>query len=105
IARFLGDSRYRIETDVCEENDGRSGLNSGPAVGKEGMKVVGLRIRPANDYEEAEDDQLQDHHPCIQRGAFANSDDEDDGDERDDAERENVEDNRNPENVRRVFKE
>ncbi len=69
------------------------------------MEVGSLHIAPSNDNEEPEYDQLQDHHSRVHRGAFADAQHQDDCNQCDDAEREDVNYDRNAENVRRAFEE
>ena len=63
------------------------------------MKVGRFDVAPPDGNEKAEHDELQQHHCRIHRGALANTDHENNGDNRHDCERQNVKYDRNTENM------
>ena len=101
VAALLGDRRDGVEADVGEEDDRRARRDSREPVGREGMPVRGLDVLEADEDEEAEDDELDRHHPEVEVRGLPDPPDEHDRDGGDDRDGEDVEDDRDAEDVRR----
>src|SRR5207247_2728074 len=101
VSHFLRHGGDSVEPDVGEEDDRGTSLDAGPAVGSEGVPVLGSDIFPPDENEEAEYNKFQQHHACIHRCALPDADHEHDGYQRNDAEREDIEDNGDAEEIDR----
>ena len=101
ILRLLRRRRDGVEADVGEEDDRRAGGDAVEAVRRERVPVRRLHVLEADEDEEAEHDELDGHHPEVEAGRLADAPHQHDRDQRDDAEGQDVEDDRDAEDVRR----
>src|SRR6266545_359399 len=101
VAALLGHGRDRVEADVGEEDDGGAGGDPSEAVGGEGRPVGRLDVMEADEDEEAEHDELDRHHPEVEARRLPDAPHKDDRDRRHDREGQDVENDRDAEEVRR----
>ena len=92
ITAFLRGRRYRIETNIGEENDGSPGQQPLKTVREKGL-VVG-RVDGAGRAEDENQDRgdLDEHHGVVRLGTFANTSHEQDGQNHQDEKRRQIED-------------
>ena len=105
IAGLFRNRRHGIKTDVRKEHDRCAGLYARPAVRHEWAEVRCPDIIPSDDDEERQYDEFQQHHRCIYRGAFSYANDQHNRNQRDDSEGEDIENDRNTENVGSIFEQ
>ncbi len=91
----------RIEADVGKKDDRRPLVDARPAVRGERLVVRRVDVRGAEHDEEAEHEQLHDHHGVVGAGALAHADVEQPGDGQDDERRGDVEQDRDAHQARR----
>ena len=86
ILALLGCRGDRIESDVGEEDDGAAGQYASPAIGHEGMPVVGLDEAGAGKDEDENGGDLDQHHDVVGAGRLADAAHQDHGEDHDDEE-------------------
>jgi len=91
VFALLGGRGDGVETDVGEEDDGAAGEYAGPAIGHEGMPVVGLDEAGAGKDEDQDGGHLDEHHDVVCASRLADAADQEHGEEHDDEEGGNVE--------------
>ena len=83
VFALFGCRRNRIEADVGEEDDGAAGEDAGPAVGHEGMPVVGLDEAGSGEDEDQDGGHLDEDHDVIGAGGLADTSHQQDGQQHD----------------------
>ncbi len=91
VVALLGGRRDGVEADVGEEDDGAAGEHAGPAVGHEGMPVVGLDEAGSGEDEDQDGGHFDEHHDVVGAGRLADAAHQQDGEEHDHQEGGNVE--------------
>ncbi|OPZ81795.1 MAG: hypothetical protein BWY77_00475 [bacterium ADurb.Bin431] len=105
IARLLCRGRDRIKADIGKEDDRRPGAYPRPAVGGKGGPVFRLDPAAADDNKKGQHDNLDADHDSVEAGALADAPDEHQADEGDDGDSEEIEDDRQSEEVGGVAKD
>ena len=90
VLRLLRRRGHRVEPDVGEEDDRRSGHHAGKPVWHEGMPVLRLDVSGADENEEGDRRELDRDHRGVEAGAFPNTDDQEHHDPQHDEDRRNV---------------
>src|SRR5215469_12754110 len=86
VLALLGGRGYGIEPDVTEENNGTSGQHALKAIGHERVPIHRLNVFGGEYDEEKDGQELDAYHDAVDFGGFANTDHQQDGQERDNQE-------------------
>jgi len=91
VFALLGGGGDGIEADVGEEDDGAASEDAGPAIGHEGVPVVGLDEAGSGKDEDQNGGHLDEDHDVVGACRFADAADQDHGENHDDEEGGDVE--------------